>query len=395
MSEASAERYSGVAIALHWAMAALLVFMIWLGWNMDENEARYQLHKSIGITILFLTLARLGWRLMNPPPELPADISPWERRVSHGVQVGFYALMLGLPLGGWLLVSVSPFQVSSVLFGLIDWPHLPFTAGLRSEDFYAVVLNLHSKGAWVIIVLLGLHVAGAVKHEMGVEDGVLRRIVPGGGLTPRRPGNAVRSAVAAFGGSALLFALIAGAAMLGPGRMAPAPPLASTGGGNWEVDYDASAIGFSGENDGDTFSGTFRRWTADVTFDPVRLAQASVIVRVDMASAATGMRLYDSTLREAEWFNLAAHPQATVVLTDFEALGEDRYSATASLTLKGVTASERLDFLLAIDGDEAVLSGETAFRRRDLNLGMGSDPDGKWVSDEIRITVSGRARRLR
>ncbi|MFN7055223.1 cytochrome b/b6 domain-containing protein [Hyphomonas sp.] len=394
MSEARAERYSGVAIALHWAMAALLLFMIWLGWNMDDSEARYQLHKSIGITILFLTLARLGWRLMNPPPALPADINLWERRASHAVQFGFYALMLGIPLGGWLMVSVSPFQVSTVLFGFIDWPHLPFTAGLRSEDLYELVENMHSKGAWVILVLLGLHVAGAVKHEMGVEDGVLRRMVPGGGLPAQRSGNAARSAAIAFGGSALLFALIAGSAMLGPGRTAAAE-LASGGGGNWAVDYDASEIRFSGDNDGNAFSGTFRRWTADVMFDPDDLANASVTVNVDTGSAATGMRLYDSTLREAEWFNIAAHPQASVVLSDFEARGEDRYRATATLTLKGETASERLEFTLVMDGDEGILSGETSFRRRDLNLGMASDPDGKWVSDEIAIAISGRAKRLR
>ena len=53
---ATSSRYTAVAIALHWAMAALLLFMIWLGWNMEDNEARYQLHKSIGITILFLAL---------------------------------------------------------------------------------------------------------------------------------------------------------------------------------------------------------------------------------------------------------------------------------------------------------------------------------------------------
>ncbi|MFN4101972.1 MAG: cytochrome b/b6 domain-containing protein, partial [Pararhodobacter sp.] len=394
MSEAQSQRYSGVAIALHWAMAALLLFMIWLGWNMDENEARYQLHKSIGITILFLTLSRIAWRALNPPPAMESDISGWEKWASHAVHVAFYFLMIAIPLGGWLLVSVSPFQVATVLFGVIDWPHLPFTAGLRSEDLYEIVENLHSKGAWVILGLLALHMAGAVKHEMGVEEGVLRRMIPIGGLEPRKTSTAMRSAVIAFGGSVLLFAIIAGTSLMGNGGSARAatPPVEATG--NWEVDYDASEIRFSGTNDGTPFSGTFRRWQADISFDPEDVENASVNVTVDVTSAATGSRLYDSTLRDAEWFNISAHPQATVTLSEFEERS-DSYRATATLTLKGQPVSERLEFTLDITGETGVLSGEAVYSRRDLNLGMVSDPDGKWVSDEIVVAISGQARRIR
>ena len=71
--KAETSRYTIVAITLHWVMAGLLLFMIWLGWNMDENEVRFQLHKSIGILILFLTLVRVIWRAMNPPPPLPSS----------------------------------------------------------------------------------------------------------------------------------------------------------------------------------------------------------------------------------------------------------------------------------------------------------------------------------
>src|SRR5690606_18071750 len=129
--DAVSSRYTGVAIALHWAMAALLLFMIWLGWNMDDNEARFQLHKSIGITILFLALARLAWRFANPPPPLPEEMPKIEKTASHVVHVAFYVLMIGIPLGGWLMVSISPVQLSTVLYGVISWPHLPFTQNLR------------------------------------------------------------------------------------------------------------------------------------------------------------------------------------------------------------------------------------------------------------------------
>ena len=179
MHAPSSNRYTAVAILLHWAIAGLILFMIWLGWNMDDNEARFQLHKSIGIAILFLSVARVMWRWLNPPPPLPDDMTPWEKRLSHGVHVAFYALMIGLPLLGWLLVSTSSFQVSTVLFGTVSWPHLPFTEGLRGGMVHDVTEFLHSKGAWVLIVLLGLHVAGAIKHEVAAEEGVFKRMIPG------------------------------------------------------------------------------------------------------------------------------------------------------------------------------------------------------------------------
>ena len=107
-------RYTIVAITLHWVMAALLLFMIWLGWNMDDNEVRFQLHKSIGILLLFLTLVRVIWRVMNPPPPLPEEMPAHEKLASHLVHMAFYGLMIILPLAGWMLVSTSKFKVPTV-----------------------------------------------------------------------------------------------------------------------------------------------------------------------------------------------------------------------------------------------------------------------------------------
>lgn len=398
-SSPSAARYTAVAIALHWAMAFLILFMIWLGWNMDDNEVRYQLHKSVGLTILFLTVTRIAWRLLNPPPPLPEDMNSLERKASHFVHIAFYALMVIIPLAGWLLVSISPFQVSTVLYGAIDWPHLPFTSGLRqgNELLHGIVENVHSKGAWVIIVLLGLHVAGAIKHEFGSEEGVLKRMLPGlfGKAAPPSP--PARGALIAFGGSLLLFAAIASFAMTGPGRSGPvsgASPAGNAAQGNWAVDYEKSEISFSGVYDGKSFEGTFDRWNADVSFDPDNLSDSSVFVTVETASANTGTKLYDSTLREGEWFNAGAFPQATVTLSDFSATGEETYSATATMTLKGKEVSAPLSFELEIDGDRAKLEGQAVFSRKALDLGQVSDPGGSWVSDEITVEVEGEATRI-
>jgi len=186
----SSSAYSGVAITLHWVMAALILFMIWLGRNMENHEARFQLHKSIGITLLVLTLARIVWRLYNKPPPLPSDVKPLDSKLSKLVQFGFYALMLMIPLGGWILVSVSPFNVPTVLYETVSWPSLPLP---RDEGTYKLLAFMHGKGAtFGFLGLLFLHMAGAIKHEIGHESGVLKRILPGRKRnTPRARGAAM------------------------------------------------------------------------------------------------------------------------------------------------------------------------------------------------------------
>ncbi len=392
MNPEASSRYTGVAIALHWAMAALLLFMIWLGWNMEDNEARFQLHKSIGITILFLALARLAWRFANPPPPLPQGMAKREKRASHVVHIAFYVLMIGIPLGGWLMVSVSPFQVATVLYGLVSWPHLPFTENLISEDLYEFVEFFHSKGAWVIIGLLALHVAGAVKHEFGAEDGVLKKMIPGlfGKSTP--PALPARGFLFAFGGSLALFAAIAALALLGSGRANSSTPVASGIESNWLVDYEKSEITFSGLHEGKGFDGVFETWSADVEFDQEALASAAVRVQVDTRTAKTGKKLYDDSLKGREWFNTATFPEATVELTDFSTT-TGGYIATATLTLKGNPVSAPLTFVLDIDGDEARLEGAARFSRRALDLGQTSDAGAKYVADEVTVSISGRATR--
>ena len=392
-----AARYTAVAIALHWAMALLILFMIWLGWNMDENEVRYQLHKSVGITLLFLTVARIAWRLLNPPPPEPSDLKPMERKLSHFVHIAFYAMMVIIPLAGWLLVSISPFQVATVLYGAVDWPHLPFTSGLRqgNELLHGIVENIHSKGAWVIIVLLGLHVAGAVKHEIGGEEGVLKRMIPGLFGKTGPPSPPARGAIIAFGVSIALFAVIAALPLLGSGRanadQASPNPNAVPVTGNWTVNQSESEISFSGTYENKPFEGAFATWSADVAFYPEDLARSAVRVTIDTGSVGTGTKLYDSTLREAEWFNTAAFPQATVALSDFQSTGPETYTAIATLTLKGRETSVPLDFELEIEGDRAELKGQAVFSRKNLDIGQVSDPGGSWVGDEIIVEVEGEA----
>ncbi len=386
MSERTA-RYTAVAIALHWAIALAIGLMIWLGWNMDENEVRFQLHKSIGITILMLTIARIVWRLLNPPPPLPAEMKPLEKASSHLVHLGFYALMLAMPLTGWLVVSThTEFDVPIVLYGTISWPDIPGIGFLKNETAHEVLEFVHSKLAWLTIGLLALHVAGAIKHEFSAEDGVLKRMIPGlfgRAEPPRLPSKGFATA---FGLAAGVFAVIAGGPIIVSAMKPPPEVEAANFTPNWSVDYQLSSISFSGVHDGNPYSGKFGNWTADIGFDPDQVSQAKVLVTVITGSAAANQKLYTDSLKAAEWLNPDAFPTATIILDGM--VETDRgYSANAAVTLKGINLDYPLDFTLIMDGDTARVSGSTTVQRKPLDLGQQSDPDGDWVAEDVRIDI--------
>jgi|APTNR8051073442_1049403.scaffolds.fasta_scaffold00566_33 cytochrome b561 len=189
----SPHRYGVVALSLHWLIAVLIVGMLILGTVMVDltpgsslQFQLYQLHKSFGITILALSLARLGWRLANPAPPLPNDLQPWERFLARVTHVSFYVLMIGMPLTGWMVVSASVWNVPTVLFGTIHLPHLPILSTLENKKPVEDVLKeIHESAAWVVIALLVLHVAGALKHHLVLKDDVLTRMLPGRDLIRR------------------------------------------------------------------------------------------------------------------------------------------------------------------------------------------------------------------
>ncbi|MEM9170030.1 MAG: cytochrome b [Pseudomonadota bacterium] len=181
-------RYTTVAIVLHWAIAVMIVGQIAGGLYMsglpfgNDKFALYQLHKSFGLVVLVLSLVRLGWRLGHKPPALPDHMTPRTRFFARATHVAFYVLMISVPLGGWALVSASPYadSVPTLVFGLFEWPHLPFfeTVGDR-EALAEQIAGTHKFFGLAIAALLALHVAAALKHHFKDRDGVLASMAPG------------------------------------------------------------------------------------------------------------------------------------------------------------------------------------------------------------------------
>jgi cytochrome b561 len=176
-----AVRYGTVAMALHWLIAVAIIGMLAAGKYMhglpdsDPNKfVLYQLHKSFGITILVLTVARVAWRFMHPVPPLPATMAPWERWAAHGSHFLLYALMLGLPLSGWLRVSTDRLGIPTLWFGLFEVPHFP----LVSDTITHWMHEAHELMGNAMILLLIIHVGAALKHHFWDRDTVLKRMLP-------------------------------------------------------------------------------------------------------------------------------------------------------------------------------------------------------------------------
>ena len=172
------EAWGSVQKLLHWTIALAVVALATLGWvmlGMDRSPATiriYALHKSVGLTVLGLVLLRLGWRWSQPRPELPPTMRPWERALAGLVHFGLYAILVAMPLSGWIYNSASNFPLK--WFGLFRVPAL---SG-RNPDLAELAETAHLVLFWAPAALFMLHVAGALKHHFIDRDDVLVRMLP-------------------------------------------------------------------------------------------------------------------------------------------------------------------------------------------------------------------------
>lgn len=181
-------RYNSVAMALHWLIALAVLTNIGLGLYMadlpNSDPTKFQIiqfHKSVGLTVLVLSLLRVAWRLANPVPPLPANMNPLLKKFARATQFLLYVLIVAIPLSGWLMVSASPLGLPTSYFGLFQWPHVWFLADMTRAGKKAIVglfLETHEFLAWSAIVLVTLHVAGALYHQFVRRDDVLKSMLP-------------------------------------------------------------------------------------------------------------------------------------------------------------------------------------------------------------------------
>ena len=184
------DRYGAVAVAFHWLITALIATNLAVGFYfanvMDEHDPSLfklvQFHKSIGLTVLTLSVLRLAWRLINPVPTLPTDFGITMRVLARGTHYLFYFLIIAVPLLGWMMVSASTLGNPTSYFGLFHWPNLPVLSTLpraAKREYHEVFASAHAIAAYSALGLMLLHASAALWHHFVRRDTVLRRMLPG------------------------------------------------------------------------------------------------------------------------------------------------------------------------------------------------------------------------
>jgi len=173
-------RYSNVAVALHWTIVVLLLTQVWLGFtfaDMPRGPVRMEYftwHKTVGATILLLTLVRLGYRLKNPPPPYPPEMPDWRRTAAVWSHRLLYTLLIVLPLTGLIAVSGRTTGWFTPLVGNIPLPVVPGVdeaTGDLSGDVHVFLV-------WSTITLLVIHIGAALYEQFGARAGVAYRMPP-------------------------------------------------------------------------------------------------------------------------------------------------------------------------------------------------------------------------
>jgi cytochrome b561 len=171
--------YGSVAKFFHWTISVAVFTMLIIGFLMGEikNEATagqfYDFHKSLGLTIFAILFFRLSWRLINPNPSLD-NLHAWERILSRLTHFLLYILLFALPFSGWLMSTASGYVPEYFGWFSVPMPFVPV-----SKTLSKTASKMHEFFAWSIIVLLCLHIAGALKHHFIDKDNILRRMLPG------------------------------------------------------------------------------------------------------------------------------------------------------------------------------------------------------------------------
>lgn len=175
----TADRWGPVSQALHWLVVLLVLVLAIVGLSLDSLPKTpksfwvFTLHKSVGVSVLVLVLLRLGWRLYAGAPRPVAGTPGWQARVASATHTLLYALLLAMPLSGWLYDSASglrPFR----WFGLVALPKL---AG-PDEALAASAREAHEWLFWLLVALVALHVAAALHHHLFRNDATLSRMLP-------------------------------------------------------------------------------------------------------------------------------------------------------------------------------------------------------------------------
>ncbi len=418
----TARHYGSVAKGFHWLTALLMLAVFPLGYfandlahhiqsaDFDGAQATltraallFSLHKTLGLALFLTALLRILWALSQPKP---VPLHP-ERRaetvLAEVVHWLLYGALVAAPLTGWI------HHAATTGFAPIWWPFgqsLPFVP--KSEAVAAVFGGLHWLFVWTLAVALGLHIAGALKHEVIDRDATLRRMLPG-----RAPKVTVKvetpHSVLPFLMAGVIWVLVlAGGGAFGlyaPHSHGPAETAAAHGddhthdvatdavpaealpAGGWVVEDGTLSIAIV--QMGSEVRGQFDQWQASIAFEEPDAPGPAGTVAVSVAIPSLMLGSVSDQAMGPDYFDSSTYPTAEF-RAEIEKLAEG-YVADGTLRIRDQEVPLRLPFTLDLNGDTAVMSGSAEVNRLDFNIGRGVQDEGSLayaVTIVVDLTAS-------
>ncbi len=378
-------RYGSVAKTFHWLTALLILTAIPLGvianqlpYDTGEQLATkawlFSLHKTVGVAAFLVALGRILWALTQPKPALLHPDRKLESFAAETVHWMLYASLLLVPLTGWI------HHAAATGFAPIFWPFgqsLPFVP--KDDGVAHTFASLHWVFTKVLAAAILLHIAGAVKHHVIDRDATLRRMWFGQTALPdlasaRHPRSPIAAALVIWAG-----ALALGLALGRDAEGAATPTLATVESG-WDV--TEGTVEITVLQLGSEVTGSFGEWTAAINFTP-ETGEGDVTATINVTSLTLGS--VSSQALGPDFLDATNHPTATFTAT-IRPQPDELYVAEGTLALSGAEAPVSLLFDLNIDGDTAIMSGDTTLDRRNFGIGE-SFGDETQVGFSVTVSV--------
>ncbi|OSQ44662.1 cytochrome b/b6 domain-containing protein [Marivita geojedonensis] len=385
-------RYGSVAKTFHWLTALGILTVIPLGIiatdmpydtadQLADKAWLFSLHKTIGVTLFFVALARIAWAMTQPKPAPLHPDRKIETLLAEIVHWLLYGSLVLVPLSGWV------HHAATEGFAPIWWPlgqNLPLVPeSLRVAETAA---GLHLVFERVLVISLILHIAGAIKHAVIDRDQTLARMLPG--RTVQTPDASARHT----GLVPPVLAAVVWAAAIGIGSMlgvyhqggamaAQAPALAEVD-SEWQV--TDGTLGITVRQMGSEVSGSFADWTADIRFDETVTDGPAGSVDVEIAITSLTLGSVTQQAMGPDYFASGEFPTARFS-AEIKASAEG-YIADGTLTLRGTEHPVSLPFDLSLDGNLAQMQGSTVLDRRSFGIGDSMTDDGQ-LGFEVSVTV--------
>lgn len=394
----SANEYGRISKLFHWLTALLILSNLVIGLiaadfaksvaessnttSIARATTMFSIHKTMGVIIFFVAIARIVWAIAQPKPGLLNGDRPLEAWAAETVHWLLYGSLVAVPLSGWVHHSAA------TGYAPIWWPlgqNLPMVP--KSESVAHVVATLHFLFISVLCGAIAFHVAGAMKHHLIDQDATLRRMLPGsikGAPTSRQPGHILP----AIGALVIWIVVLGGGGALGWFSLPRAEsriPLAAAESG-WQVENGSLEI--SVQQMGSEVTGAFADWTAAIEYDPFPEEagrHGSVKVMVSIGSLTLGSVTGQALGRD--FLDAESFPKAVF---DADLLSTDAgHVARGTLTIRDVSIPVEMPFDLKTDGMSAEASGSLEVDRRAFGIGTSvTDAGSLGFETVIRFALA-------